>query len=111
MNQLVANQLNEEGAIVLILNMQKGAEIGLDYNSWLVGPEFMGFKMINPGFHCLFFRYALWMESSLVLSTVNTSFLCERFCPFFWNQRRFMCILGMRRKSSLLTKRICLRKR
>lgn len=56
MNQLVANQLNEEGAIVLILNMQKGAEIGLDYNSWLVGPEFMGFKMINPGFHCLFYR-------------------------------------------------------
>ncbi|KAK8795440.1 hypothetical protein WA588_004281, partial [Blastocystis sp. NMH] len=35
--------------------MQKGAVIGLDYNSWLVGPEFMGFKMINPGFHCLFY--------------------------------------------------------
>ena len=56
MNQLIANKLNEEGAIILILEMQVGAEIGLDYNSWLVGTEFMGFKMINPGFHCLFYR-------------------------------------------------------
>ena len=56
MNQALANSLNEEGAIILILNMQAGAEIGLDYNSWLVGEQFMGFKMINPGFHCLFYR-------------------------------------------------------
>jgi uncharacterized protein C20orf4 homolog len=56
MNQLIANKLNEEGAIILILEMQVGAEIGLDYNSWLVGKEFMGFKMVNPGFHCLFYR-------------------------------------------------------
>ena len=55
MNQGLANSLNEEGAIILILNMQTGAEIGLDYNSWLVGEQFMGFKMINPGFHCLFY--------------------------------------------------------
>ena len=46
MNQALANKLNEEGAIVLILDMQKGAEIGLDYNSWLVGESFLGFKMI-----------------------------------------------------------------
>ena len=46
MNQELANRLNEEGAIVIILNMQKGAEIGLDYNSWLVGEQFMGFKMV-----------------------------------------------------------------
>ena len=56
MNQILANKLNEEGAIILVLNMQIGAEIGLDYNSWLVGKEFMGFKMISPGFHCLFYR-------------------------------------------------------
>lgn len=59
MNQALANKLNEEGAIVLILDMQKGAEIGLDYNSWLVGKSFLGFKMINPGFHCLFYRSVL----------------------------------------------------
>ena len=57
MNQLLANKLNEEGAIILVLNMPKGCAIGLDYNSWLVGEEFMGFKMISPGFHCLFYRY------------------------------------------------------
>ena len=56
MNQVLANKLNEEGAIILVLNMQVGAEVGLDYNSWLAGKEFMGFKMISPGFHCLFYR-------------------------------------------------------
>lgn len=57
MNQAFANKLNEEGAILLVLDMPKGAEIGIDYNSWLVGDSFMGFKMINPGFHCLFYRW------------------------------------------------------
>ena len=51
------NKLNEEGAILLVLDMPKGAEIGIDYNSWLVGESFLGFKMINPGFHCLFYRW------------------------------------------------------
>ena len=59
MNQILANKLNEEGAIILILNMQVGAEVGLDYNSWLAGKEFMGFKMVSPGFHCLFYRYSI----------------------------------------------------
>lgn len=59
MNQLLANKLNEEGAIILVLNMPKGAAIGLDYNTWLVGEEFMGFKMISPGFHCLFYKFEL----------------------------------------------------
>ena len=57
MNQAFANKLNEEGAILLVLDMPKGAEIGIDYNSWLVGESFWGFKMINPGFHCLFYRW------------------------------------------------------
>lgn len=56
MNQLIANNLNEEGAIILVLNMPKGSAIGLDYNTWLVGDAFLGFKMINPGFHCLFYK-------------------------------------------------------
>ena len=107
MNQLVANQLNEEGAIVLIRNMQKGAEIGLDYNSWLVGPEFMGFKMINPGFHCLFYRWAMGMESSIVPSTVSTNSLFGQFYPFSLNRRRFTCIPGMRRRSSLFGFSVC----
>lgn len=56
MNQATANKLNEEGGIILIIDMPKGTAVGLDYNTWLVGDNFLGFKMVNPGFHCLFYK-------------------------------------------------------
>ncbi|XP_059117755.1 protein AAR2 homolog isoform X2 [Peromyscus eremicus] len=53
MDPELAKQLFFEGATVVILNMPKGTEFGIDYNSWEVGPKFRGVKMIPPGIHFL----------------------------------------------------------
>ncbi|XP_029773984.1 protein AAR2 homolog isoform X2 [Suricata suricatta] len=56
MDPELAKRLFFEGATVVILNMPKGTEFGIDYNSWEVGPKFRGVKMIPPGIH--FFHYS-----------------------------------------------------
>ena len=53
MDPELARRLFFEGATVVILNMPKGTEFGIDYNSWEVGPKFRGVKMIPPGIHFL----------------------------------------------------------
>lgn len=53
MDPELARCLFFEGATVVILNMPKGTEFGIDYNSWEVGPKFRGVKMIPPGIHFL----------------------------------------------------------
>ncbi|EPQ09137.1 hypothetical protein D623_10009362 [Myotis brandtii] len=53
MDPELAKSLFFEGATVIILNMPKGTEFGIDYNSWEVGPKFRGVKMIPPGIHFL----------------------------------------------------------
>uniref|UniRef100_A0A7P0TA70 Protein AAR2 homolog n=1 Tax=Homo sapiens TaxID=9606 RepID=A0A7P0TA70_HUMAN len=53
MDPELAKRLFFEGATVVILNMPKGTEFGIDYNSWEVGPKFRGVKMIPPGIHFL----------------------------------------------------------
>lgn len=53
MDPELAKHLFFEGATVVILNMPKGTEFGIDYNSWEVGPKFRGVKMIPPGIHFL----------------------------------------------------------
>ena len=56
MDQEVARQLFAEGAALVLLHVPEGTEFGIDYNSWRVGPKFMGIKMIPPGFHFVFYR-------------------------------------------------------
>ncbi|XP_073092759.1 protein AAR2 homolog isoform X2 [Manis javanica] len=53
MDPELAKCLFFEGATVVILNMPRGTEFGIDYNSWEVGPKFRGVKMIPPGIHFL----------------------------------------------------------
>lgn len=53
MDPELAKRLFFEGATVVILNMPRGTEFGIDYNSWEVGPKFRGVKMIPPGIHFL----------------------------------------------------------
>lgn len=53
MDPELAKSLFFEGATVIILNVPKGTEFGIDYNSWEVGPKFRGVKMIPPGIHFL----------------------------------------------------------
>ena len=54
--QSEANWLFENGSIIVILDMPAGFEFGIDYNSWTVGENFKGVKMIPPGFHIMHFK-------------------------------------------------------
>mgnify|MGYP001793916897 CR=1 FL=1 len=51
----VAKRLFFEGATLLLLDVPRGTEFGIDYNSWNVGAKFKGVKMIPPGFHFMFY--------------------------------------------------------
>lgn len=56
MDQETANVLFEEGATVVFRDMPEGSEFGMDFNSWNVGPNFRGMKMIPPGIHFVYYR-------------------------------------------------------
>jgi len=51
-----AQWLFHEGATVVFLDVPPGTEFGVDYNSWKVGSEFKGVKMIPPGVHLIYYR-------------------------------------------------------
>lgn len=55
MDQDTANVLFEEGALLIFLDMPEGSEFGIDFNSWNVGPNFRGMKMIPPGIHFVYY--------------------------------------------------------
>ncbi|KAK7482501.1 hypothetical protein BaRGS_00026212 [Batillaria attramentaria] len=55
MDQTTAQVLFEEGATLVFLDMPEGSEFGIDFNSWNVGPNFRGMKMIPPGVHFVFY--------------------------------------------------------
>lgn len=50
-----ARQLTERGGALILLGVPKGLEVGIDYKSWTVTDSFLGFKMIPPGVHLVFF--------------------------------------------------------
>eukprot|EP00112_Aurelia_sp_Birch-Aquarium-sp1_P013383 Seg2838.8 transcript_id=Seg2838.8/GoldUCD/mRNA.D3Y31 product="Protein AAR2" protein_id=Seg2838.8/GoldUCD/D3Y31 len=39
---------------VLVENVPKGIEFGIDYNTWFIGPRFSGIQSIPDGFHFVF---------------------------------------------------------
>ncbi|XP_028309215.1 protein AAR2 homolog [Gouania willdenowi] len=51
----VARRLFEEGATLVLLDVPKGTELGIDCKVWKVGPLFKGVKMIPPGLHFLYY--------------------------------------------------------
>lgn len=55
MDPEVAKCLFSEGGMLLIFDVPKGTEFGIDYNSWKVGSKFKGVKMIPPGVHFVFY--------------------------------------------------------
>ncbi|XP_019852377.1 PREDICTED: protein AAR2 homolog [Amphimedon queenslandica] len=50
-----ASRLFHEGGFLILLEVPQGTEIGIDYNSWNVGPKFKGIKMIPPGLHMIYY--------------------------------------------------------
>lgn len=57
MNADKAKVLFDEGGTLVFLNVPEGTEFGIDYNSWTVGPNFRGIKMIPPGVHFIYYRW------------------------------------------------------
>lgn len=55
MDKNTVQQLYENGAILIILNVPVGTEFGIDMKSWNTGEKFRGVKMIPPGIHYVFF--------------------------------------------------------
>lgn len=62
MDQDTAQTLFKEGAIFVFLDVPVGTEFGIDYNSWNVGPEFRGVKMIPAGLHFVYYRYVTYID-------------------------------------------------
>jgi len=54
MDSRAAMRALSEGAVVLLLDVPVGTELGLDYNPWNAGPRFRGIKSVPPGIHFLF---------------------------------------------------------
>jgi A1 cistron-splicing factor AAR2 len=50
-----AQWLFTEGALLVFLDLPAGSEFGVDYNSWQVGTQFRGVKMIPPGIHFIYY--------------------------------------------------------
>jgi hypothetical protein len=58
MDNNVALQRVVQGGSVLLLDVPEGCVVGIDTKRFLVGKNFAGLKMIPPGLHYIFFRYA-----------------------------------------------------
>lgn len=43
-----------QGAVLILLDVPFGTEVGLDYNVWNIGPKFRGVRTVTPGVHFLF---------------------------------------------------------
>jgi len=55
MDQAVAKRLLVEGATLVVLGVPAGTQFGVDMNSWNVGDQFKGVKMIPPGIHFVYY--------------------------------------------------------
>ncbi|KAF6027201.1 hypothetical protein EB796_014491 [Bugula neritina] len=55
MNQATAQHLFEAGAVLILLDVPYGTEIGINMNSWQAAENFKGIKMIPPGLHFIYF--------------------------------------------------------
>lgn len=55
MDQQTARRLVLEGGTLIINDMPKGSEFGIDLNTYKTGPKFRGVKMIPTGLHFIYF--------------------------------------------------------
>ncbi|CAF0729854.1 unnamed protein product [Didymodactylos carnosus] len=51
----VARHLFEQGGLLLILDLPRQCEFGIDMYTWKIGPKFQGIKMIPPGIHFVYY--------------------------------------------------------
>lgn len=73
MDAETARRLFFQGGNFIFLDFPPGSEFGIDYNSWTTGEKFKGVKMIPPGVHFIYFRYARRFTLFNSLSVVECS--------------------------------------
>ncbi|CAL1530086.1 unnamed protein product [Lymnaea stagnalis] len=78
MDQVTARNLFEQGAMFILIGFPEGSEFGIDYNSWNVGPNFKGVKMIPPGLH--FIYYSSFSSNDQLGLGPRSGFFCN-FLP------------------------------
>ncbi|CAG8504582.1 3514_t:CDS:2 [Ambispora leptoticha] len=71
MDQDLAKALFDKGAFLLFLNAPPGLEFGIDYNSWQIGPKFLGVKLIPPGLHFVYYSVT---DTSTAASGIRSGF-------------------------------------
>ncbi|XP_015591459.1 protein AAR2 homolog isoform X2 [Cephus cinctus] len=58
MDQDLAKRLLVEGGTLVLLDVPRGTDFGIDLKSWNTGEDFKGVKMIPPGFHYVHYSAA-----------------------------------------------------
>jgi A1 cistron-splicing factor AAR2 len=47
----------QRNGTILCLDVPEGTEFGIDYQSWIIGSQFKGVKLIPPGVHFVYYKY------------------------------------------------------
>lgn len=50
----VEQHVRETGGALLLVGVPKGTTVGIDFMSWTIGPNFMGFQLVPAGPHFVF---------------------------------------------------------
>jgi len=50
------HEQERDNCILVLQDVPKGCEIGIDYHSWFTGENFQGISNVRPGFHFVFIR-------------------------------------------------------
>ena len=58
LNQQQANALFPKFGVLFCQHVPEGTVFGIDNYVWHTGPNFMGIKLIPPGIHFVYYRYA-----------------------------------------------------
>ena len=51
----VANRMFHEGGFLVVKDMPRGTEVGIDMRAWNTGDRFLGIKLIPPGLHFVYY--------------------------------------------------------
>ena len=63
MNADIARQLFDKGAFLILLDFERGNEVGIDWHGWTCDAGFKGIKLIPPGTHYVYYRYFYSMRN------------------------------------------------
>ncbi|XP_018333929.1 protein AAR2 homolog [Agrilus planipennis] len=86
MDQNKARSLLREGAILVLLDVPEGTEMGIDLKVWNTEENFRGFKMIPPGLHFIFYSCVSKTEDIAPRRGFFHNFKKSEFLVKKWNK-------------------------